>query len=176
MARRKLPGKTNAAQAAALRKRWKAREAYIKRTFKFRSFVSAMAYVYSKDVHFLLAMVYGKARKYRSSTLHRSEIPEVKRGGLEYLIKNTARSRPDGFNYSYIVAYGHPGRNAPTKLRGKKWYAWVDPPHPRPASHDGPSWRRGLAEGWAHRSRRFAKRPARNWRNKAIAEAKKTLP
>jgi len=175
MPRRKLPGGTNAAQAAALKKRWAAREAYIKRSFKATTFVASMAQVYSQDVHFLMSLVYGSAKKYRSNTLRKSEIPEWRRGDSEFRIKNVARST-DGFNYAFIVAEGYPGRNAPTKKHGKKWYAWVDPPHPRPASHDGPSWRRGLAEGWAHRSKRFAARPARNWRKRAIAEAKKTVP
>jgi len=129
------------------------------------TFRDAIHRLYLLDRSVLLRMVYGAARRFRTGNLQRHELfVERSPGVIEFI--NDASS--DGFYYGWIIIRGHPGRSVPTAKRGKMWYAWVDPGHTRPQPFDSEGWRKGLKEGWAHRSKHFGPFPKRDWRTEAI--------
>lgn len=159
-----------AESAEQLKKRWEAREAFLARQTP-KTFVGACAKILQTCISVLGEMVYSGGKGYQSHTLRRGEIL-ARVSDVEMLIRNVAASL-DGYKYGVIVHEGHPGKNAPTG-GGKQYWAWVDPPHPRPTDSSG--WKVALAEGWGHMSKRFAPRTARKWREVAIDRSHDEMP
>lgn len=123
-------------------------------------------HVLSKNT--LAQMVYGTSKPgHRSAKLKNSELLHME-GNWAGIIRNTASSVWRGTRafYAWFVAKG-----LSTRDKGSRYYAWMrDPRQPRPTTFGG--WMEERAAGRAVLAHRLRAVPGRDWRKRAIEQAR----
>ena len=134
-----------------------------------KTFAGTMRQILQRDRGELNRMVYGTPKPTKRSALLKNSEKLEFQGKWAAVIKNTASSVWRGVKtyYGWCVAKGIKARN-----KGNKYYAWMtDPRAARPNTWE--EWVNARAAGLAVLAHRLGKVPGKDWRKKALQDARK---
>ena len=133
-----------------------------------QSFKAAVVFVHHECLAEIEALFPDKGEGRNSAGLYHGERLDF--GSDRATIRNVAAST-DGYRYGAIAHKGRGELNAPTKLRGKRFYVWMrNRDDARPQSDD--EWARAKEAGAVAMAKHLRARKAKPWRKRVLTRVK----